>query len=78
MERAMNELHRYIGDSHPRAVLTNDEVDRLVAMREAEGLSYNRLAEIFGISKSSVRDYLVGRRRCQAPVRWKARSLACA
>lgn len=61
---AVNERGKRIGEDHPRAVLTNAEVDRLLVLRE-EGLSYGKLARMFDVSKSSVRYYCKGERRCQ-------------
>lgn len=66
-----NELGMRIGQDHPKAVLTDIEVDALIRDRgpdEAPLMSYGQLSRKYGISKSSVRDILVGRRRGQAKV----------
>jgi len=70
LQVAVNEAGRRIGESHPRAVLTDNEVECLLQLRE-EGAGYRRLAKIFEISKRHVRDICSGRRRCQTPARWK-------
>lgn len=67
---AVNEHGLRIGDSHPMAKLTNDEVERLLDLRD-EGLSYRQLAVIFEISKSGARQICKGRRRCQCAATWK-------
>lgn len=43
-----------IGQNHPKAVLTDREVERLRHFREVCGWSYNRLAKHFEISKAYV------------------------
>lgn len=67
---AVNERGLRIGEDHRLAKLTNDQVDQLLALRD-EGWSYRRLAETFEISKSAVRMYCKGLRRCQIPAKWK-------
>ncbi|HRB09630.1 MAG TPA: hypothetical protein PLH47_05600 [Ottowia sp.] len=50
------------------ARLSDREVDQLIADRgsdDAPRMSYTQLAQKWGISKSSVRDILIGRRRGQ-------------
>ncbi len=68
---AVNERGQRVGDSHPRAKLTNREVDLLLQLREEEGWSYNQLADKFEISKSGVRRICNGTARCQCVVRFK-------
>jgi len=59
-----------IGEDHPRAVLTNHEVDLLLELR-AEGLSMGRLAVIFEVSKSCVAKIVWGQRRGQYAVAYR-------
>lgn len=66
----MNELGRRIGEDQTGAKLTNHEVDLLLTMRE-EGMGYGRLAKVFEVSKSLVRDIVKGRRRNQTVARFK-------
>ena len=61
---AVNERGARIGQDHPKAVLTNTQVELLLQMR-AEGMSYRQLALVWEISKESVADYCKGRRRMQ-------------
>lgn len=51
-----------VGESHPKARLTDHEVALLLAMR-AEGSSYNALATIFEVPKHTVAAICKGRRR---------------
>lgn len=60
----INEHGLPVGEDHHNAKLTDREVDRLREMHEA-GYSYRQLAEMFELSKSSVRDIIKCRRRAQ-------------
>lgn len=65
----INENGLRIGQDHPKAVLSDSEVEALINDRgdeDAPLMSYSQLAKKWGISKSSVRDILIGRRRGQA------------
>lgn len=65
---AVNDRGLRVGQSHHKAVLSDVEVEALVRDRgpkEFPAMSYTDLAKKYGISKSSVRDYLIGRRRGQ-------------
>lgn len=68
---AVNERGRRIGEDHPHARLTNAEVELLLEIREREGWSYTRLARKFDIAKTTARDYIKGRRRCQTVMGFK-------
>lgn len=64
----VNEVGRRIGEGHHMARLSDAEVEQLIADRgpeDAPRMSYSELATKYGISKSSVRDILIGRRRGQ-------------
>ena len=64
----INDLGMRIGSGHPRAKLTDAEVDQLLADRGPDhepAMSYLELARKWGISKASVRDIVKGRRRGQ-------------
>lgn len=69
---AINETGHRIGDSHPRAKLTNREVELLLRLRLVERWTYVRLAAKFGVSKSCVAWICQGRKRCQTPAAWKS------
>lgn len=51
------------GEDHPRAELTNREVELMRALYAAGGWGYGRLAAKFECSKASVRDIVKERRR---------------
>lgn len=72
---AVNSKGRRIGESHPRAKLTNEEVMTILELREA-GLSYLEIAckwdDVVTISKSTVRDICKGLTRAQIVSRFKA------
>jgi DNA-binding CsgD family transcriptional regulator len=59
---AVNDRGRRVGQDHPKAQLTDAEVERLLALRE-QGYGYKRLARMFDISARSVRDFCSGRTR---------------
>lgn len=64
---ALNERHRRIGDSHPKAKLSDREVELVLQLR-AQGWTYERLRRKFGVSKSGIAWICRGERRGQAPV----------
>lgn len=61
-----NDRGRRIGDSHPRAKLSNREVE-LVLQLHAQGVPYSAIAGKFGVSKSCVALICRHERRGQAP-----------
>ncbi len=67
---AVNERGLRIGEDHRLAKLTNAEIECLLGLRD-QGWSYRRLASAFEISKSAVRMYCKGLRRCQVATAWK-------
>jgi predicted transcriptional regulator len=67
---AINERGLRVGEDHQNAVLTNAEIELLLSLRE-QGWSYRQLAEAFEVSKSAVRWYCIGGRRCQSVARFK-------
>lgn len=60
----LNELGRRIGESHPRAKLTDAEVD-LVLDLLADGMSLAQVAGKMDVSKSCIAHIASGRRRGQ-------------
>lgn len=67
---AVNERGLRVGEDHQNATLTNAEIELLLRLRD-DGWSYRQLAEKFEVSKSAVRWYCIGGRRCQLAVRFK-------
>lgn len=62
---ALNELGRRVGESHPRAKMTDAEVD-LVRSLHADGLSLQAIAEKFEVSKGCIWKIVQGYRRGQS------------
>lgn len=67
---AVNERGLAIGESHPRAVLSDHEVGLLLELRD-EGKSMAWLAEKFEVSKSCVAKIVWGQRRAQFAVSFR-------
>lgn len=67
---AVNERGLAIGESHPRAVLSDHEVGLLLELRD-EGRSMAWLAEKFEVSKSCVAKIVWGQRRGQFAVAFR-------
>ena len=67
---AVNAKGHRVGDSHHNAKLTDSEVDSLLELHE-EGWGYRKLAAMFEVSKSLVRNICKGRARCQVPTAWR-------
>jgi len=63
-----NDRGLLIGESHPRAVLTDHEVELVLALRD-EGFSYAWIAEKLEVSKGCVAKICSGQRRGQAGYR---------
>lgn len=64
----VNDRGLRIGQDHPKAVLTEIEVEALIADRgpeDAPMMSWSKLAAKYGVSKSCARDIVSGRRRGQ-------------
>ena len=68
MKLHLNDLGRRIGESHPRAKLTDADVELVHALVE-DGLSYAQVAVKMGVSKSCVAHIASGRRRGQVAMR---------
>jgi hypothetical protein len=69
---ALNHTGRRIGEDHPRAKLSNAQVDELLELHDEQGWGYRRLAKKFGISRGHARDIINGRRRGQFPDHYKS------
>lgn len=63
----INERGLRVGEDHPRAKLCDFEIDQIRDLHD-EGYGYRKLAAIFGISKSHVRDIVLCRKRGQIGV----------
>ena len=68
----VNAQGRPVGEDHPKAVLSNAEVDLVFALRD-EGFSIRWLAAKMEVSVTCIADILSGRRRAVIPVGYKRR-----
>jgi hypothetical protein len=66
----VNERGYRIGEEHPKATLTDAEVELLRKLNEA-GLCYRELAEKFETNKGTVAKICRYERRCQYAVKFK-------
>ena len=67
---AVNESGRRIGEDHPKARLTNFQVDRVFELRE-RGWSYTKIANKFKVSRECIRSICLCRTRGQWASRFK-------
>lgn len=67
---AVNDRGRLIGESHPRAKLSDHEVDLIRELAE-DGMSYQQIAEKFECSRSTVQAIVECRIRASTPDRYK-------
>lgn len=58
-----------IGEGHPSSVLTDNEVDVLLELRD-EGWGYKRLARHFDVARTTVRNICSGKYRSQTAERY--------
>lgn len=63
---------RRIGQSHPRAKLTDHDVDLIRDLYEDGGWSYRTLADKFEVRKSTIQKIIICERRAQTVERFKA------
>lgn len=61
---AVNERGYRIGEDHHNAQATDSDVEQCLRLH-AQGYGYRRIARIMGIGRSTVRDYITGKRRAQ-------------
>lgn len=60
-----------IGEAHPRALLTDEEVELIRAIHEEGFLGYTAIARAFGVSKGYVQNIVTYRRRACTPDSYK-------
>lgn len=60
-----------VGEGHQRAVLSDHEIDLVRHLHEEDGLGYRKLAVIFEMSKSAIREICLYRVRAQTPDGYK-------
>jgi len=67
---AVNERGRRIGEDHPRAKLSNHEIDLMQELFE-EGMTLREAAEKFDISKKHASEIRSGKKRAQYPAEFR-------
>lgn len=68
---AINESGLRIGEGHPRATLTDREVDLVRVLHEKHGMSYGKLAEKFEQHKGTIAKICRYERRSQTAAGFK-------
>ena len=68
---AVNEFGFRIGQYHPNAKLSDDQIDQIRDMREEQNMRYTDIAAIVGLSKGAIAKICRYERRAQTPERWK-------
>jgi hypothetical protein len=67
---ALNDRGRRVGETHPRAELSDRDIELFLGLR-AEGYSLSWLAAKFEVSKSQAGRIARGEQRCQAASTWR-------
>ena len=67
----VDERGNRVGEDHPRAKLTDHEVDLIRELHEGGGLSMREIAEKFDIAKSTVCDIVNYNKRVSYPIGWR-------
>mgnify|MGYP000153069429 CR=1 FL=1 len=60
-----------VGEAHPKAILTDDEVELIRVIYDEGFLGYEAIAKGFGVSKGVVRNIVTYRRRACTPDNYK-------
>lgn len=67
----VNEKGARVGEDHPRATLTDHDVELMRQMHEQEGIGYKRLAKMFDTSVAQARNICLYRQRAQTASSWR-------
>lgn len=67
---ALNEDGQRIGETHPRATLTDHDIDLMFELRES-GMQVKLIAEKFEITREHASRVLNGHRRNQLAMSWR-------
>lgn len=68
---AVNENGARIGEDHPRAKLTDEQVDRIRDLREDYEMTYDQLAAMYSVPKTTIASICQYARRAQTPFGWR-------
>lgn len=66
MSVARNHTNHRIGQSHPKAELSDEKVREMRRLNQEEGIGYRRLGWRFGCGESTARDICTYRTRASA------------
>jgi ribosome-binding protein aMBF1 (putative translation factor) len=67
----LNEAGRRIGESHPRAKLSNETVDKIREYHEDLGWSYERIKRKMNIAYETIARICRYEMRAQTPTQWR-------
>lgn len=62
-----------LGEDHPGAKLTDEQVEHMRELYEEGLVGYRALAKAFGVSRDTARQICIFRRRATTPVDWKTK-----
>lgn len=68
---AYSELGHRIGETHPRATISDETVDMIREYHEERGWSYERISRKVKISYHTIAKLCRYERRAQVPARWR-------
>lgn len=68
---ALDEFNRPVGEHHHRAKLSNADVELIRDIYDEGLCSYSTLAHVFGVSKSTIKDYITFKKRATTPAGYK-------
>lgn len=69
----LSDTGRRVGESHPKAILTDNDVEMIRALHEEHGLTCLEIAEKFETSKHTIKEICMYRTRNRQAVKWKPR-----
>ena len=67
----LNDRGARIGESHPKAHFTDEQITRIRDLREDYELTYDQLAYLFQCHRSTIASICQYRTRAQTPFGWK-------
>ena len=73
----VNEYGKRIGEGHPRARLTDEQIDRIRDLHEDHNLTYLQLSEMYSVPRTTIASICQYARRAQTPFGWKKLEVEC-
>jgi DNA invertase Pin-like site-specific DNA recombinase len=62
-----------LGEAHPNAKLTDEQVEQIRTLYENGGTSYRQIAKLFGVPRSTISDICSFRRRACTPADYRTK-----